>query len=324
MKNKFLVLLLLSLFPNIIVSGQKIINRYGLDLVRAGERYKLKDESKIRELNVFNPDSVPEDMLIPYTYKRLFIRESDYHDCVTKTFVFKDYPDYELKLQVDLPKESQGKRPFIVWIHGGGWHQGDYNGHSLQSRYLASNGIAGVRISYSLLSQGAKLEDTWQDIQDALAFVKSRAGELGLDTLRFGFAGHSAGGHLAAYAAMRIKGAKLLVAFNGIYDLEHTVPGFVPSQRHDDYFGLSSVEKRCDASPVHFVHSGAPYTVLTYSSGDFLVDKQQIIAFEKALKQYDVKYEILEKDFYSHTAFVGTDLYEAMLLKLLVLARKYL
>jgi acetyl esterase/lipase len=318
------ILLFFLLLPVSIFSQQKIINRYGLDLIQSGNEYKLKDEAKIRELNVFNPDSVPEDMFIPYTYKRLFIKETDYHNCITKTFVFKDYPGYELKLQVDLPENPKGKLPFIVWIHGGGWHSGDYNGHSLQSRYLASNGIAGVRISYSLLTQGATFKDTWQDIQDALAYIKNHADELNLDTLRFGFAGHSAGGHLASYAAMRTKGAKLLVSFNGIYDLEHTVSGFVPSNRHDKYFGLSSVEDRRFASPITFVHPDAPYCVLTYSSGDFLIDKQQIINFEAALKKNNVKYEILEKDFYSHTAFVGTDLYEPMLLKLLILARKQL
>jgi acetyl esterase/lipase len=321
------ILFILLLWPVLIFSQAKIINRYGLDLVAAGGRYKLKDKAKIRELNVFNPDSVPEDMFIPYTYKRLFIKESDYHQCITKTFVFKDYPDYELKLQVDLPADhtyQAEQLPFIVWIHGGGWHSGDYNGHSLQSRYLASNGIAGVRISYSLLTQGATFQDTWQDIQEALAFIRNHAGELNLDTLRFGFAGHSAGGHLASYAAMRTPGTKLLVSFNGIYDLEHTVPGFVPSNRHDKYFGLSSMEDRRYASPVTFVHPDAPYCVLTYSSGDFLIDKQQIVSFEEALRKNNVKYEILEKDFYSHNAFVATDLYEPMLLKLLTLSRKYL
>lgn len=312
------------LFSVALHAQQRIINRYGLDLVLDGNGYQLKDEKKIRELNVFNPDSVPADMYIPYTNARLYIKEGEYHQCITKTFTYKTYPGYELKLAVDLPIKHEGKLPFMVWIHGGGWHMGDYNGHSLQSRYLASHGIAGVRISYSLLTQGATFKDTWQDIQDALAYIKSHADELGLDPARFGFAGHSAGGHLSAYAAMRIPETKLLISFNGIYDLVHTVPGFVPSTRHDAYFGLSSVEDRTYASPITFVHSGAPFCVLTYSSGDFLIDKQQIVSFEEALKQKNVKYEIIEKDYYAHSAFVATDLYEPMLMKVLILARKYL
>lgn len=323
-KKILLFVPLVVLFSVTLQGQQRIINRYGLELVPDGNGYRLKDEKKIRELKVFDPESVPEDMYITYKNARLFIKESDYHKCVTKTFTFKTYPGYELKLAVDLPKESNGKLPFIVWIHGGGWHTGDFNGHSLHSRYLASNGIAGVRISYSLLTQNATFKDTWQDIQDALAFVKAHADELGLDPTRFGFAGHSAGGHLSAYAAMRIPDTKLLVSFNGIYDLVHTVPGFVPSSRHDVYFGLSSVEDCQYASPVTFVHPKAPYCVLTYSSGDFLIDKLQIVTFEEALKKNNVGYEILEKDFYSHTAFVGTDLYEPMLMKVLILARKYL
>jgi len=324
MMRKGLFLLLFILFPVLINAQQRIINRYGLDLVPAGKGFKLKEEVKIREMKIFNPDSVPADMFIPYTNTRLFIKEQEYQNCITKTFVYKTYPDYELKLEVDLPKEHEEKLPFMVWIHGGGWHMGDYNGHRLHSRYLASNGIAGVRISYSLLTQGATFKDTWQDIQDALAYVQKHAEELGLDPLRFGFAGHSAGGHLSAYAAMRIPETKLLISFNGVYDLEHTFPEFVPSSRHDNYFGLSSVEDRRFASPVTFVHPDAPFCVLTYSSGDYLIDKQQIVTFEKALKEHHVKYEILQKDFYSHTAFIATDLYEPMLMKILILALKHL
>jgi len=324
MRKISLFLLIFVLFFPLMNAQQRIINKYGLDLVSVGEGYKLKEDKKIRELKIFNPDSVPADMFIPYTNTRLFIKEQEYQECITKTFIFKTYPNYELKLEVDLPKEHDGKLPFMVWIHGGGWHMGDYNGHRRHSRYLASNGIAGVRISYSLLTHDATFKDTWQDIQDALAYIQKKAGELGLDPLRFGFAGHSAGGHLSAYAAMRIPETKLLVSFNGVYDLEHTFSGFVPSSRHDNYFGLSSVEDRRFASPVTFVHADAPFCVLTYSSGDFLIDKQQIVTFEKALRQNNVKYEILEKDFYSHTAFVATDLYEPMLMKILILARKYL
>lgn len=324
MKRISLFILLGILFSTLAHAQQRVINRYGLELVAEGGCYRLKDEKKIRELDVFNPDSVPADMYIPYTHTRLFIKEGEYHKCTTRTFVYKKYPGYALKLAVDLPIEHSGKLPFIIWIHGGGWHTGDYSGHSLQSKYLASHGIAGVRISYSLLTQGATFKDTWQDIRDALVYLESHAEELGLDMARFGFAGHSAGGHLAAYAAMRIPAAKLLVSFNGIYDLVHTVPGFVPSSRHDAYFGLADVENRKYASPVTFVHPHAPFCLLTYSSGDFLIDKQQIQSFEAALKKNKVSYELLEKDYYSHTAFVGTDLYEPMLMKLLIIARKHL
>ena len=302
--------------------AQRIINRYSLDLVRIKDGYRLQDESKIRKYGLFDIDGAPADMFVPYERKRLYIKDEDYHQAETKVVVFKQYPGYDLKMAIDLPKERTGEKlPFIIWIHGGGWHMGDFNGHSLHSRYLAGNG---VRISYSLLTQDATFEDSWSDIQDALKYIREHAEEYGLDPSRFGFAGHSAGGHLAAYAAMRTPGTKLLVAFNGIYDLVHTVNEFVPSSRQDKYFGLSSLESRKNASPVTFVHPGAPYCLLTYSSGDVLVDKAQVVTFTKALRENNVPYDLLYKDYYSHMGFIDTDLLEPTLMRVLIEAKKRL
>lgn len=305
--------------------AQRIINRYSLDLVRIKDGYRLQDESKIRKYGLFDIDGAPADMFVPFERKRLYIKDEDYHQAETKVVVFKQYPGYDLKMAIDLPKERTGEKlPFIIWIHGGGWHMGDFNGHSLHSRYLAGNGIAGVRISYSLLTQDATFEDSWSDIQDALKYIREHAEEYGLDPSRFGFAGHSAGGHLAAYAAMRTPGTKLLVAFNGIYDLVHTVNEFVPSSRQDKYFGLSSLESRKNASPVTFVHPGAPYCLLTYSSGDVLVDRAQVVTFTKALRENNVPYDLLFKDYYSHMGFIDTDLLEPTLMRVLIEAKKRL
>lgn len=323
MRKSIIILLIFLLLFSFGFAREKIINRYGLELILQGNRYKLKEEMKIRQLHVFDPDSAPADMYVPYKKSQVFIKDADYKQCITRTFVFKTYPGREMKLEVDLPTDASKKHPYIIWIHGGGWHSGNYNGHKPFSRYLASHGVAGVRISYSLLTDGAEFKDTWQDIRDAVAYIREHAAEWGLEVDRFGFAGHSAGGHLSAYAAMRVPGTKLLVSMNGVYDLEHIVPGFVPTARHDKYFGTSA-EERKNASPLFFVHPGAPYCVLTYSTGDLLIDNQQIIRFEAALKKNNVPYEILSKAYYSHLAFAGTDLYEPMLMKILILAQKYL
>ncbi len=304
--------------------AQRVVNRYGLELVRVKGGFKLMDENKILRHQIFDLETVPGDMYEPYSGKRIFLKDDDFHHVRTQEYVFKSYPDYELKLAVDLPEKQDGPVPYIIWIHGGGWHEGNFGAHSLHSRFLASNGIAGVRISYSLLTQGAVFRDTWQDIQDAVAFIREHAAEWGLDVDRFGFAGHSAGGHLAAYAAMRIPGTKLLVALNGIYDLEHTVDEFVPSHRHDTYFNLPSEESRREVSPVTYVHPGAPYTIVTYCSGDVLVDKQQVKTFTRALRQAGVPYDYWYKDYYSHSGFLGTDLLEPTLMRILIAAYQHL
>ena len=327
MKKSLLISACLCLLLSVSgMAQERIINRYGLEIFMGkGRVWKLMDEANIVSKGIFDIEKAPADMFEPYSRSRSFLKDEDFHKCETIEVVYKKYPGYELKLALDLPRGREGKAlPFIVWIHGGGWHTGNFGGHSLQSRFLAGNGIAGVRISYSLLTQGAVFADTWKDIQDALAFVREHAAEYNLDPDRFGFAGHSAGGHLASYAAMRTPGTKLLISLNGIYDLVHTFPGYVPSSRHDDYFGLASQESRAECSPVTFVHSGAPYCLLTFTGGDTLVDKEQVKTFTRALRANGVKYDLIYKDWYSHNGFNDTDLFEPMVMKMLITAQQYL
>lgn len=211
----------------------------------------------------------------------------------------------------------------MVWIHGGGWHGGDCMGHKGISTYLASHGIAGIRVSYSFPSDGSNFKDSYQDLKDALKFIHKHAKEWNLDEKNFGFGGHSAGGHLSSYMAMMTKGTKFLVAFNGIYDIEHVKPGFVPGKDFT-YFGTTD-SQRADASPVNKVPKNPPYVILTYSGGDYLVDQDQMLRFEKALKVRNARVETHYKNYYSHAGFIGgSDIYEDMMIYVLKKAQEIL
>lgn len=322
MNNKtFLGLLLMFLF---VGTSHAQLNRYGFELVQKANGYLLKDTGKIKSLVLANKPitSLPADAFIPYEEKAVFIAADSYSKCTTKSYVYKKYPSYNLSLEVDVPQQK-GKYPFIVWIHGGGWEAGDFYGFKRQSAYLAANGIVGVRISYSLLPQGGNMEKAWADIKDALRFVKQHAKELSIDTANFGFAGHSAGAHLAAYAAMRTNGTKLLMAFNGPYNLNKIMPGYEPNEHHFQFLG-KTVKDRAAASPINFVHAKAPFCLLGYSTGDYLIDPLQVSLFEQALKKQKVPYEVMIKDGYSHACFLATDMYEPTLMKMLIYSKKYL
>ena len=73
-----------------------------------------------------------------------------------------------------------------------------------------------------------------------------------------------------------------------------------------------------------FVHSGAPYCLLTFTGGDTLVDKEQVKTFTRALREKGVKYDLIYKDYYSHNGFNDTDLFEPMVMKMLITAQEYL
>jgi acetyl esterase/lipase len=105
------------------------------------------------------------------------------------------------RLTLDLLRpRNQGDRklPLVVYIHGGGWEQGDKKeGHRVLSELVLSGDYAAVTVAYRLSG-----EATWpaqiHDCKAAVRWVRANAGKYGFDPDRIGACGGSAGGHLAA------------------------------------------------------------------------------------------------------------------------------
>src|SRR6185369_15855134 len=145
----------------------------------------------------------------------------------TKKIVFKKIGERELSLHVFEPvgQEPTGKRPAIVFFHGGAWAIGNPDQFYYQCDYLAKRGLWAASAEYRLTGQGTgvKIADIVLDAKDAVRYVRAHAGDLGIDPDRIAAAGGSAGGHLAAATAVApeenppgtVSGkANLLVLFN--------------------------------------------------------------------------------------------------------------
>jgi acetyl esterase len=97
---------------------------------------------------------------------------------------------------------GDGARPGIVFCHGGGWVQGNLDTHDSAAAGLAE-GIAAsvVSVDYRLAPEHpypAAFEDIWATLQH----VARNASQFGIDPARLAVAGDSAGGNLAAAAAL--------------------------------------------------------------------------------------------------------------------------
>src|SRR3954454_23798257 len=102
-----------------------------------------------------------------------------------KKIVYKRAGGWELALHVFEPagQEPAAKRPAIVFFHGGAWAIGDANQFYYQCDYLARRGMWAASADYRLTSPGAgiKIDDIVLDAKDAIRYVRSHAGELGID-----------------------------------------------------------------------------------------------------------------------------------------------
>jgi len=115
-----------------------------------------------------------------------------------------DGPGGDLGLRVYRPRRIEPP-PLLVYLHGGGWVIGDLDIQDGLCRALANRtGCALLSVDYRLAPEHpfpAAVEDSWA----ALEWAASNAVELDVDPGRLGVAGDSAGGNLAAVAALRAR-----------------------------------------------------------------------------------------------------------------------
>ncbi|MFB6483834.1 alpha/beta hydrolase fold domain-containing protein [Streptomyces virginiae] len=228
-------------------------------------------------------------------------------------------PGYRPRLlDVQVPA-GEGPFPAVVWIHGGGWLDGDRRyppptvpADLLHGAVLAA-GLALVSIDYRH-SLEAPFPAQLHDVKAAIRYVRAFATDLDIDPDRIGVWGESAGGHLAALAGLvgpdspqgaalegtqgvgsGETGVRAVVDWYGVSDLvtlaDHPLPAMPGADFPDPYEALlgAGVAERPDlaraASPVTYAaDSNPPPFLLVHGTHDGLVPYSQSEALAAALK----------------------------------------
>lgn len=108
-------------------------------------------------------------------------------------------PDPDQFAELSLP-EGERHPGVVVVIHGGFWRAAyDASGGRPLAADLARRGWVAWNIEYRRVGKGGGWPATLQDVADAIDLLA----ELDVDTSRVAAVGHSAGGHLATWAAGR-------------------------------------------------------------------------------------------------------------------------
>ena len=211
-------------------------------------------------------------------------------------------------LNVYEPTPSTRPAPVVVDIHGGGWVSGDAN---LQpgtvdwdvEPALVGKGWVFVSINYRLAPSSpwpAQLEDA----KCAIRFLRARATELHIDPARIGVIGASAGGHLASMLGLtgsqslfeegrylnQSSAVEAVVDQYGPADL--TSPDWstskVLSVLSKETFGVEVGQQSptlTAASPVTYVHAGAPPFLVIQGAKDDIVPPSQSTELVGLLKK---------------------------------------
>ncbi|MDA9469736.1 alpha/beta hydrolase [Bradyrhizobium sp. CCBAU 53415] len=99
-------------------------------------------------------------------------------------------------------RRHDGLSPALVFFHGGGWVIGDLDSHDVVCRQLAAQGaLIVISVDYRLAPEH-KFPAAADDAIAATRWVAANARQLGIDASRLAIGGDSAGGNLAAVAAL--------------------------------------------------------------------------------------------------------------------------
>jgi len=111
-------------------------------------------------------------------------------------------------ITVFRPPQDKNTGVAMIICPGGGYHNlgWDVEGEEV-AEWLTSIGVTGILLKYRCPRRPGDVKNVpplgpLKDAQRALSLVRSRAKEWGIDPKRIGIVGFSAGGHLAAAAAM--------------------------------------------------------------------------------------------------------------------------
>ena len=206
-----------------------------------------------------------------------------------------------LLLDACLPA-GKGPFPAALLVHGGGWTSGDKTRAALTLvRRLTEAGIAWISVDYRLAPQH-RYPAPVEDVEAAIRWTKKNASRFEVDAARLALVGESAGGHLVAMAAVRMKEDTRVAAVVPLFaplDLEADTErrgGLSASTRA--LFGRTEADEATratlrDASPIRQVRSGLPPFLLVHGTADMSVPYEQSRRMQEALRAAGVPCELI-------------------------------
>lgn len=219
--------------------------------------------------------------------------------------------------KLDVYEESRhSPQPVMVFVHGGGWSEGDKGTHFRKGTFFVREGFVYVTLNYRL-APAAHHPAPAEDVASALAWVHSHIHLYGGDPQRIFLMGHSAGAQLAALVAIDAKllGAHKLqndflrgvILLDGSgYDLVTRIPSSRGWSREMfvGAFGLDPAVWK-DASPARHVEKGHRYPpFLLFHIESRKASRQQAREFAQRLTEAGAKAEVVSVAGRNHVSIV--------------------
>jgi acetyl esterase/lipase len=221
------------------------------------------------------------------------------------------------KLDLAMPEErGNSPRPAIVFVHGGGWRNGDKRANSFLKPTLdyAAKGYVCITVNYRLQKEEPRaINECVEDVKNAVRWLRAHAKEYNVDPDRIGASGNSAGAHLSAMLGVCPPSAGL--EGDGPYQeyssmVQAVAASATPTsflipmsdrarqgvEREQTQADSQQTELRKRISPMTYVSGETPPILLFHEASDRTVGVYQSDNFIKALREAgakDVNYFLL-------------------------------
>ncbi len=232
---------------------------------------------------------------------------------------YTDRKDERQKYDLVFPKNAKGDLGLVLCIHGGGWVAGSKNDYT-ESLFQVSEekGIAAACINYRYVSENVSFGDVLDDITSALAAIKTKGAEYGVNFDKVLLTGISAGGHLSLLYAYTKKNAApikpvCVVELCGPTDLEnpffYSVENRVGASAGVEYFrniisngigfdiDLDNFDTARNAmkeySPINYVDGNSVPTVSGQGEIDDIVPYQNSLDLNRKLTEFNVEHTFI-------------------------------
>jgi alpha-L-fucosidase 2 len=194
-------------------------------------------------------------------------------------------PNGESLLFDAVVPDGAGPFPAAILVHGGGWVHGDRHTEMAPLfQPLTAAGIAWFSIDYRLAKDPLTFGMAYKDVEAAVRFVREHAAEYHVDPNRIALIGESAGGHLAAMAALAKDAdarVQAVVALYGPMDLAALATGnsMLPDSVRENMMGTPwgglIMGRLAQLSPAQHVRAEMPPFLFIHGTADELVPIQQ-------------------------------------------------
>jgi acetyl esterase/lipase len=210
------------------------------------------------------------------------------------------------KLEIYLPEKDKVNGCAIIVVPGGGYSGLTYQGEGVRTaKELAKTGITAFVLKYRLPDDSTMIDKKTgplQDAQQALKTVRENASKWGIDPVRVGLMGFSAGGHLASIVATRFQetfienkeGTSLRPDFLIlVYPVTSMQDNLTHMDSRNALLGKSPSKDLIDKYSSELqVTETTPPAYITQAGDDRLVDVDNSIVFYESLRHKKVPAEM--------------------------------